>query len=198
MGEMITFTDEAKRQIRSFIEQEGLAGQALRVVMRGSPLAPEYDLSLVEPSDRKPDDAVVNSDGFQVFVDPESAKLLEGASVDWVQTLQESGFKIENPNVKPLGAEAPTGPLAERVQTLLETQINPAVASHGGHVALVDLRDHVMYVQLSGGCQGCGMASVTLRQGIERMVRQAIPEIEEIVDVTDHASGRNPYYQPSK
>lgn len=195
---MITFTDKAKRQILSFIEQGGEPNQALRVSMRGSPLVPEYDLALVHEGEAAPDDAVLDAGGFRVLVDAQSVKGLEGATVDWVQTLQDSGFKIENPNVKPLGAEAPTGPLAERVAALLETQINPAIASHGGHVALVDLRDNVMYVQMSGGCQGCGMASVTLRQGIERMVREAIPEIEGIEDVTDHAAGRNPYYQPSK
>lgn len=195
---MITFTDKAKRQILSFIEQGGEPNQALRVSMRGSPLVPEYDLALVHEGEAAPDDAVLDAGGFTVLVDAQSVQGLEGVTVDWVQTLQDSGFKIENPNVKPLGAAAPTGPLAERVAALLETQINPAIASHGGHVALVDLRDNVMYVQLSGGCQGCGMASVTLRQGIERMVREAIPEIEGIEDVTDHAAGRNPYYQPAK
>lgn len=195
---MITFTDTAKRQVLSFIEQGGEADQAVRVAMRGSPLVPEYDLALVHEAEAGPGDTVLDAGGFKVLIDAESAKGLEGATVDWVQDLQEAGFRIENPNVKPLGAEPPTGPLAERVQALLDGQINPAIAAHGGHVALVDLREHVMYVQLSGGCQGCGMASVTLRQGIERMVREALPEIEGIVDVTDHAAGRNPYYQPSK
>lgn len=195
---MITFTDKAKLQILSFMEQGGEPGLAVRVAMQGSPLVPEYDLALVAETDAGPDDTVLDAGEFKVVVDARSAQGLEGATVDWVQNLQEAGFKIENPNVKPLGAEPPTGPLAERVQALLETRINPAVAAHGGHVGLVDLRDNVMYVQLSGGCQGCGMASVTLRQGIERMVQDALPEIEGIVDVTDHASGQNPYYQPSK
>lgn len=195
---MVTFTDKAKRQVLSFIEEGGIENPAVRVAVCGSPLVPEYDLFLVDEGDRKSDDTVIDAGGFRVFVDPQSAERLDGATIDWVQTLQESGFKIENPNVKPVGAEPPAGPLAERVRTLLETQINPAVASHGGHVSLVDLRDNVMYVRLSGGCQGCGMAAVTLRQGIERMVQQVLPEIEAIVDVTDHAAGTSPYYQPAK
>ena len=195
---MITFTEQAKRQVLSFIEQGGEPDQAVRVAMRGSPLVPEYDLALVGEADATSDDTVFDAGGFKVLVDAQSVQGLEGATVDWVQDLQEAGFRIENPNVKPLGAEPPSGPLAGRVQALLETRINPAIAAHGGHAALVDLRERVMYVQLSGGCQGCGMASVTLRQGIERMVREALPEIEGIVDVTDHAAGRNPYYQPSK
>lgn len=195
---MLNFTDAARKQVISFMEQEGLQDQAVRLSMRGSPLVPEYDISLVEAWDEKPDDTVVDVGGFKVFLDPESARLTEGATVDWVQSLRESGFKIENPNVKPLGSEAPTGPLAERVRQIIDTQINPGVATHGGHVLLVDVRDSVVYLRLSGGCQGCGMATVTLRQGIERMIKEAVPEVTEIVDVTDHAAGTNPYFQPAK
>jgi Fe-S cluster biogenesis protein NfuA len=72
------------------------------------------------------------------------------------------------------------------------------VASHGGHVSLIDVKDKAVYLQLGGGCQGCGMADVTLKQGIEVMIKEAVPEIEEIYDVTDHAGGDNPYYQQSK
>ncbi len=195
---MVTFTEAAQRQVLSFIEQEGLESRFVRVAVRGSALLPEYEILLVDTGDEKPDDTVVDAGGFRVLLDPESAKMMEGATVDWVQTLQESGFKIENPNVKPLGSEPPTGPLAERVQKVIETRINPGVAMHGGHVALVDVRENVVYLQMSGGCQGCGMATVTLRQGIERALREAVPEVTEIVDVTDHAAGRNPYYQPQK
>jgi Fe/S biogenesis protein NfuA len=191
---MVTFTEKARAQVLAFMREQGLDNQAVRVAVRGSPLVPEYDLALVDASDRSPDDVVVDAGGFEVFIDPGSAKLLEGATIDWVQTLQEAGFRIDNPNVKPLGAEPPSGPLAERVRRVIDTRINPAVATHGGHVSLVDLRDNIVYVQLRGGCQGCGMAAVTLRQGIEAMLRDAVPEIAAVVDVTDHAAGRNPYY----
>lgn len=86
--------------------------------------------------------------------------------------------------------------LAARIQELLDLQINPAIANHGGFVELIDVKANSVYLRMSGGCQGCGMASVTLRQGIERLIRQHIPEVGEILDVTDHAAGRNPYYQP--
>ena len=86
------------------------------------------------------------------------------------------------------------GVLRERIQQLLEEQVNPAVASHGGHVDLIDVKGNRVFLQLGGGCQGCGMAQVTLRQGIEQMIRKAVPEVGEILDVTDHAGGRNPYY----
>jgi Fe-S cluster biogenesis protein NfuA len=88
--------------------------------------------------------------------------------------------------------------IREKVQTILDEEINPAVASHGGHVELIDVDDATVYVQLGGGCQGCGMANVTLKQGIEAAIRQQVPEVTAIYDTTDHASGTNPYYSPSK
>lgn len=85
-----------------------------------------------------------------------------------------------------------------KVQEIFDTQINPAVAAHGGMVDLLDVKDNKIYLQMGGGCQGCGMADVTLRQGIEEAIRQALPQVDEILDVTDHAAGDNPYYTPSK
>jgi len=84
------------------------------------------------------------------------------------------------------------------VKEVLDTAINPTVASHGGHIALVDVLDDTVYIRLEGGCQGCGMADVTLKQGVEVQIMQAVPQIRQVLDVTDHNSGANPYYQPSK
>ncbi len=88
--------------------------------------------------------------------------------------------------------------IREKVEVILERDINPAVASHGGFVELIDVDDATVYVRLGGGCQGCGMANVTLKQGIETAIRQQVPEVAAILDTTDHASGTNPYYSPSK
>jgi Fe/S biogenesis protein NfuA len=113
--------------------------------------------------------------------------------VDYIDNgLHGSGFKIDNPN--PVW----TDPLALRVQELIDERINPGVGAHGGHVELLDIKDNTVYVRLGGGCQGCGMVDVTLRQGIEALIREEIPEILQVVDTTDHASGQNPYYQPAK
>jgi Fe/S biogenesis protein NfuA len=114
--------------------------------------------------------------------------------VDWVETLQGSGFKVENPNIKPIGATTPEGPLADRVKHVIEYQINPSIAGHGGAVTLVDVRDSVVYLEMQGGCQGCGMAAVTLAQGIRRILMESLSEIRDIVDVTNHDAGSNPYY----
>ena len=84
------------------------------------------------------------------------------------------------------------------VQKLLDERINPSVSMHGGHIALVDVNDDTAYIRLEGGCQGCGMADVTLKQGVEVEIRKEVPSIAHVLDVTDHAGGSNPYYQPGK
>jgi Fe-S cluster biogenesis protein NfuA len=93
------------------------------------------------------------------------------------------------------GLETPTG---KAVREVLDSRINPSVAGHGGHISLIDVRGPRVFLRLEGGCQGCGMADVTLKQGVEAEIKRAVPQIEEILDVTDHAVGSNPYYQPGK
>jgi Fe-S cluster biogenesis protein NfuA len=89
-------------------------------------------------------------------------------------------------------------PEAATIQRILDDRINPSVAAHGGHISLVDVRENTTYIRLEGGCQGCGMADVTLKQGIEHEIKRAVPTIKAVLDVTDHAGGTNPYYQPGK
>jgi Fe/S biogenesis protein NfuA len=195
---MLRFTDKARERVLAFIGQEK-APVALRVAVQpGSPLAPQYELTLVDEWEQQPGDTVNEDYGFKVYVDSESAPKLDGATVDWIETMHGGGFQVENPNLSPIGASLPTGELAQRVAQFIEASINPAVAGHGGRISLVDVRDNVVYVQLSGGCQGCGMATMTLRQGVERLLRETFPEIVEVVDVTDHSRGANPYYQPGR
>ena len=88
--------------------------------------------------------------------------------------------------------------LKTKVQELIDTMINPAVAGHGGFVELIDVQDSRVYLQMGGGCQGCGAADVTLKSGIERLIKEELPEVTEVLDTTDHGSGTNPYYTPGK
>jgi Fe/S biogenesis protein NfuA len=85
-----------------------------------------------------------------------------------------------------------------KIQEVIDTMINPAIAGHGGWVELIDVQDNRVYLQMGGGCQGCGAADVTLKSGIERLLKEEVPEIAEVLDTTDHASGTNPYYTPGK
>ena len=140
---------------------------------------------------RLPDDKVLITGDLLVAPVPFA---FDSPMIDWVETLQGSGFRFENPNLKPLGSAPLDGPVAERVQRVIEERVNPGVAMHGGTVQLVDIRENVVYVSMGGGCQGCGMAGVTLTQGIKQMIVDAAPEIVDVQDVTDHAAGRNPYF----
>lgn len=188
---MLEFTDTALEMVTQFAE--GMEQPTLRIAMHGSPFAPQYEFALVEEGP-KDGDRVVEMNGFRVLVDEESADRIEGSTIDWVNGEAGTGFEVKNPNVRQLGEEEPTGEFADQVKHVLETQVNPGVASHGGHIDLVDVDGADVYIELGGGCQGCGMARVTLKQGVERMLREALPNIGEIHDVTDHASGSNPYY----
>ncbi|MGH7422383.1 MAG: iron-sulfur cluster assembly accessory protein, partial [Candidatus Methylomirabilales bacterium] len=159
---MLTITDAAKKKILALFEGEEQKDLALRVAIRGrGPGGFRYELQFVGAEERGAEDTVVNAGGFDVLVDPDSAPNLKGATVDFLDGVTESGFKVDNPN--PLW----TDPKAQAVQEAIDTQINPGVASHGGHVALLDVKDDIAYIALGGGCQGCGMADVTLKQGIE-------------------------------
>jgi Fe/S biogenesis protein NfuA len=190
---MITVTEVAKKKILELLRAEGREGLALRAAIAGrGPGGFQYRLGFVGQEERRPDDEVADVGGFQVFVDVESRDLLNGATIDYVEGPQGSGFKVDNPN--PLWSDA----RALAVQKVLDEEINPAVASHGGWVSLLEVKDDTVYIALGGGCQGCGMVDVTLKQGIEVRIREAVPEIKEIIDTTDHAGGKNPYYQPAK
>lgn len=188
---MLNFTDTAREMVSQFADS--MEDPKLRISMHGSPFAPQYEFSLVEEQPGN-GDRVVDMDGFRILMDEASAERMEGSTVDWVQGEAGTGFEVRNPNVRKLGEAEPEGELADRVKHVLEARVNPAVASHGGQISLVDVDGVDVYLELGGGCQGCGMARVTLKQGVEKMLRESIPEIGQVHDVTDHAAGTDPYY----
>ena len=193
---MLTLTDRAIEVVRSYLDQSGGELTALRVaVSGGSPVAPEFELTLVAPDEIRSGEKELDVSGLTIVVNEETAPRLEGATVDFVERVNESGFEVLMAPGANTPVAAPTGPLAERVREVLDSQINPAIASHDGTITLVDVRDTEIYLEMSGGCQGCAMSRMTLRQGVERMVLQAVPEITVIHDVTDHASGENPFFE---
>lgn len=158
-----------------------------------------YELAFVPLADRS-DGWVEERHGDLAVIFPkvDTAKL-DGAALE----LTDQGLAMNNPNSPaPPEIAAPkgdlTGPLADQVQQVLAEQINPAIASHGGGAELVSVDGSIAYLRLYGGCQGCGLAQVTLKQGIERTLLESIEELTQVVDVTDHASGTDPYYQSAK
>jgi Fe/S biogenesis protein NfuA len=171
-----------------------VTGQQAGAYTYGMEFRPRADVPL---------DAVVQEgDDLVVAVDADSVDKLRGAVLDW----GGGGMVMQNPNrpevASPAMAARPpadlSGDLPQRVIQVLEQQINPAIAAHGGYAELVAVEGAIAYLRLSGGCQGCGLAAVTLSQGIEVAILDAVPEISEVVDVTDHESGANPFYEAAK
>jgi Fe/S biogenesis protein NfuA len=197
---VISVTPEAIEAIVGIRAEEPDAGDlALSVAIsgvRGVQFA--YELTFIPTADAADDDVIQTFGELPVVLRADSVVRLEGATIE----IGESGLGIDNPNSPspsiPTGGGAVTGPLAERVAHVLAEQINPAIAAHGGRAELVGVEGTTVYLKLGGGCQGCGMARVTLGQGIEVAIRDAVPEVGEIIDITDHASGENPYYEAAK
>lgn len=184
---MLNFTEIAKERVLRFLDMQSSQGvSALRVAGNRA----EQKLWLVKASDRQATDRTFDAGGFEVFLDPHSATSLDGATVDFVEGVMQSGFRVFYPS------PSWDDPLAQRVQDVLDTIINPGVAGHGGSVELVEVENGRALIAFGGGCQGCGAADVTLKQGVERTIREHVPDIQAIVDVTDHAAGENPYYAP--
>jgi Fe/S biogenesis protein NfuA len=158
-----------------------------------------YDLTFdpVADADLEAGDVVEHEGSLPVIIPVDSLDALRGATLDLPTAGAQNGLVLRNPNrPDPLsGAHIElTGTIDEKVRQLLDGQINPALAMHGGFAGLDRVEDSVVYVTMGGGCQGCAVSAMTLREGITRAIREAIPEVTEVVDTTDHSMGENPYY----
>ena len=150
-----------------------------------------YDIALVPAGEERVGDILVDGpEGIRFTVALESVPYLDGITLDVDRS--SGALIVDNPN--PLWLDE----LARSVQRLLDDEINPSVATHGGHIDLLDVSEGVAYIQMGGGCQGCGMAEVTLGQGVRVAIMESFPQITEVRDTTDHAQGANPYYQAAK
>ncbi len=171
----------------------------------------KYDMYFQPVDYAGPTDVVQRHDDLSVVIPAFSVDKVRGATLDVQGDPVEGGLVLDNPNspspaVGAAGAgrrrrRRPadlTGDVAQRVLQVLDHQINPSIAAHGGRAELVAVEEDTAFLRLSGGCQGCGMASVTLSQGIEVVIKEQVPEITRVVDVTDHASGENPYFESAK
>jgi Fe/S biogenesis protein NfuA len=186
----VNLTSVAREQLSRVLGEQG-PDTALRLIVRNPGGAvPEYDMSLDTPG---PADVALDADGLRIITAHETLAAADGATIDFISDPLRPGFRVDPPR-----AASDDSPLAAEVRSLLESHINPSIASHGGRAELVATRDDVVYLALGGGCQGCSMASVTLKQGIEQVIKQMIPSVREVVDVTDHAQGSNPFYTSEK
>jgi Fe/S biogenesis protein NfuA len=200
---LLQVTERARAYVGTIRESEDDADfLALWLEVRGSEGTDyAYDLYFATLDGQGEGDHVERHGDLAVVVPAASIDRLRGATLDLEGAAGDESLVLLNPN-KPIvaGASVPddardlTTPLAQRIIEVLTTQVNPAIAAHGGHANLVGVDGATAYLQLGGGCQGCASSQATLRQGIEGAIRDAVPEITQIVDVTDHASGANPYY----
>ena len=195
---VFTVTPDAIERILGLREAEDdPAGLALRVEITGtSGVEYAYDLTFDPIAEADDADVQYHQAALPVIVPAGSIEQLTGATLD-IPAGGGPGLVLRNPNrPDPLSGKhlELTGSIAEQVEQLLKEQINPSLASHGGFAELKGVDDTVVYVTMGGGCQGCAVSAMTLRDGIARSIQESIPEVTEVIDTTDHDAGQNPFY----
>lgn len=189
---MITISKTAREGLRKYLEEKE-ASIGLRLVISGEiPGAYQPAFFHMAESDLSPDDICLDCRDLKVYVDPETAPKAQGLQVDVLHTVFGPRLKFEFPS--PEWDE----PVANRVQKLIDGRINPGLISHGGYISLLGVSDGVAEIWMGGGCQGCGLSSQTMKDIIQVLIKEEVPEIRTVIDRTDHDLGSSPYYSPSK
>jgi Fe/S biogenesis protein NfuA len=191
---MIDISESAQAHFHKLIEREGLPGMGVRLTAMhpGTPKA-DVRLEFAEPADLLGDEWAVDCEGFTLWVDAASVTYLDGAQIDYTQQATGGQLQIRAPGIK---GQVPTesASLVERVRWIVEHEINPQLATHRGHVAVEEVTaDGVVVLRFGGGCHGCGMADVTLKQGIEKTLLTKVAGVTAVRDATDHGTGEAPY-----
>jgi Fe/S biogenesis protein NfuA len=196
---VLTVSPEALERVLEIRDGEEDPGSlCLRVAITGaSGTDYTYDLAFEEISKLEENDDLSLQSGLSIVVAADSIEDMRGATLDIPRAAGQGGLVIRNPN-KPnplVGRNIElTGDIADKVRQLLAEAINPSLASHGGFADLVGVEDTSVFITMGGGCQGCSMSAATLREGIQVAIKEAIPEVTDVVDVTDHEAGDNPFY----
>ena len=180
---MLDITEKAQDMLNQYISQGEDTNLAVRIEIVGRGAKGfNYDLQLVPIKDAKDGDVETESNGLKLLIAEKSVQYINGTTLDYKETLMGGGFAFDNPN--PLWIDD----LSQSVADVIAEHVNPAVASHGGHVDLLGVDEGKAYIAFGGGCQGCGMVDVTLKQGVEVMITDNVPGISEIIDTTDPVS----------
>lgn len=194
MSRMIDISESARSHFRRLLEQQGgdMAGIRLSALRAGTPAA-DARLEFCETVDLAGDEWSLDCEGFTLYVEAASAPFFDGATIDYLSSATGGQLSIRAPRIKG-DVPAEDASIVERVRYVLESEVNPQIASHGGRVALVEVTSAgEVVLRFGGGCHGCGNADITLKQGIEKTLRARVPEITAVRDATDHDSGQNPY-----
>ncbi len=193
---MVSITESAQEYLTELLEKQNVEGIAVRVFIldAGTPRA-ETCISFCRPGEEKADDEVTQYKGFKAFIDQHSIPFLEDAVVDFQKDSMGGQLTIKAPNSR-MPKLTEDSPLEDRVNYILYNEINPGLAAHGGHVSLEEIfEESVAVLRFGGGCQGCGMVDVTLKDGVEKTLMSQIPQLKEVRDITDHSVKENAYYQ---
>ena len=193
---MISLSDSAQDYFRKLIEQQDLPdlGIRLHAVAAGTPKG-DCQLGFCEPSDLDGSEWEVECDGFSLFIEAASVPFLDGATVDYLRSATGGELTIRAPALRG-SPPAEDASIVERVRYVIESEVNPQLASHGGRVDLREVTaEGVVVLQFGGGCHGCGMVDVTLRNGVEKTLKTRVPGVTGVADATDHSTGSTPYFK---
>ncbi|MCH8175527.1 MAG: Fe-S biogenesis protein NfuA [Proteobacteria bacterium] len=193
---MVNITESAQEYLIELLKKQDCEGISVRIFIldAGSPKA-ETCISFCRPGEEKADDEVKQYEGFQTFIERHSIPFLKDAVVDFVKDSMGGQLTIKAPNSR-LPKISDDSSLEDRVNYVLYNEINPGLAAHGGNVTLEEIfEEDVAVLRFGGGCQGCGMVDVTLKNGVEKALLEQVPQLKEVRDVTDHSVKENAYYQ---
>jgi len=193
---MISITEAAQEYLAELLAKQDCEGIGVRIFIldAGTPQA-ETCISYCRPGEWKSDDVEKAYEGFKAYIDQPSISFLEDAVVDFAKDSMGGQLTIRAPNSR-LPKISEDSSIEDRVNYILYNEINPGLAAHGGHVSLEEVfEENIAVLRFGGGCQGCGMVDVTLKQGVENTLLSQIPQLKEVRDVTDHSYRENAYYR---
>lgn len=189
---MLTITATAREMIHTILTEMTDGLTSVRVTADSdSPFHIEYGIEPIFQEDISRDDRRIDFDTFTLFISRKEYPLLENVILDYKDSGKESGFYFSSVKKE---TDKFQGTFAQKVLHVVNTQINPAIAQHGGIISIVDIRGYDVYVEMGGNCQGCSLSFITLKNGVINGLKEAIPEIGEVIDATDHEAGATPFY----
>jgi Fe/S biogenesis protein NfuA len=195
---MITLSDTAQEHFSKLVAQQGIDGLGIRLVAvnAGTPKG-DCQLEFCEPADLDGTEWEIECRDFSLYVDSASRPFLDGATIDFDKSPTGGALTIRAPGLRGTPPDE-NASVIERVRYVIESEVNPQLASHGGRVSLREVTaEGIVVLQFGGGCHGCGMVDATLRGGVERTLKQRVPEVTGVADATDHSTGENPYVRRS-
>ena len=195
-GKVVNISPSAEQYLLDLLSKQDDDDTGVRVFITdpGTPMA-ETCIAYCRPGEVQETDQPFSYDGFTAWIDGPSIPYLADSEVDFAEDRMGGQLTIKAPNSK-VPRVSEDSPLEEKINYILQSEVNPSLASHGGMVSLVELVDEdVAVLQFGGGCQGCGMVDMTLKDGVEKTLLEQLPQLREVRDITDHSQGENPYYQ---